>query len=215
MTDNRASMWRIDPAGDRALLVRVAEAIDPTVLGIVLALERALHNRPVPGLRGTVPAYASLLCYVDPPDIEAVTAVVRELEGSLEPVAISGDAVTVPTVYDGEDLPHVVEATGLSNVDIIERHAAREYLVYCVGFAPGFTYCGVLAEQLVVPRKASPRQRVAPGSVAIAGVQTGIYAVSSPGGWNIIGHTTMRLFDPNADPPARFRTGDRIRFTPA
>ncbi len=208
-------MWRIDRAGDRALLVRVGDTVDPALLGTVLALERALRSRPVPGLRGTVPAYASLLCYVDPTDIEAVTEVLRELDGSLEPLALSGDAVTVPTVYDGDDLAYVGEVTGLSDTEIIERHAGREYLVYCVGFAPGFTYCGVLAEQLVVPRRASPRQRVLAGSVAIAGAQTGIYAVSSPGGWNIIGHTAMRLFDPNADPPARLKTGDRIRFTPA
>ncbi len=208
-------MWRIDRAGDRALLVRVGETIDPTLLGTVLALERALHARPLLGLRGTVPAYASLLCYVDPTEIDAVTNVLRELEGALEPLALSGDAVAVPTVYDGEDLAYVRDVTGLNVTEIIERHAGREYLVYCVGFAPGFTYCGVLAEQLVVPRKASPRQRVLAGSVAIAGGQTGIYAVSSPGGWNIIGHTAMRLFDPNADPPARFKTGDRVRFTPA
>ena len=97
---------------------------------------------------------------------------------------------------------------------VIELHAGREYLVYCVGFAPGFTYCGALDDQLDVPRRASPRARVAAGSVGIAGSQTGIYAVESPGGWNLIGRTDLRLFDPAADPPARFQPGDRLRFVP-
>jgi len=94
------------------------------------------------------------------------------------------------------------------------QHASRDYLVYCVGFAPGFTYCGALLDQLAVPRLASPRLRVSAGSIGIAGRQTGIYAVDSPGGWNLIGRTPMRLFDPAADPPARFKPGDRLRFVP-
>ena len=97
---------------------------------------------------------------------------------------------------------------------VIEAHARREYLVYCVGFAPGFTYCGALPDQLAVPRLASPRVRVSAGSIGIAGRQTGIYAVESPGGWNLIGRTALRLFDPAADPPARFKPGDRLRFIP-
>jgi KipI family sensor histidine kinase inhibitor len=97
---------------------------------------------------------------------------------------------------------------------VVEAHAGREYLVYCVGFAPGFTYCGAIPDQLVVPRLASPRLRVSAGSIGIAGRQTGIYAVESPGGWNLIGRTSLRLFDPVADPPARFKPGDRLRFIP-
>ncbi|TMB41529.1 MAG: carboxyltransferase domain-containing protein, partial [Chloroflexi bacterium] len=88
------------------------------------------------------------------------------------------------------------------------------YLVYCVGFAPGFTYCGELPDQLALPRLASPRLRVSAGSIGIAGRQTGIYAVESPGGWNLIGRTTLRLFDPATDPPVRFKPGDRLRFVP-
>ena len=105
--------------------------------------------------------------------------------------------------------------TNLTPAGVIEMHAGREYLVYCVGFAPGFTYCGVLPDQLSVPRLASPRLRVATGSIGIAGRQTGIYAVESPGGWNLIGRTGLRLFDPAADPPVRFKPGDRLRFIPA
>ncbi len=97
---------------------------------------------------------------------------------------------------------------------LTDLHAGREYLVYCVGFAPGFTYCGELPEILAVPRLATPRQIVPAGSIAIAGRQTGIYAVDSPGGWNLIGRTSWRLFDPVADAPARFKAGDRLRFVP-
>src|SRR5207302_10936368 len=108
----------------------------------------------------------------------------------------------------------VAAKTKLTPTGVIEAHADREYLVYCVGFAPGFTYCGSVLDQLSVPRLASPRLRVLPGSVGIAGRQTGIYAVESPGGWNLIGRTQMRLFDPAGDPPVRFKLGDRLRFVP-
>jgi KipI family sensor histidine kinase inhibitor len=122
--------------------------------------------------------------------------------------------VDVPTRYDGPDLPEVALRTNLTPAGVIEQHAGREYLVYCVGFAPGFTYCGGLPDHLAVPRLASPRLRVPAGSVGIAGRQSGIYAVESPGGWNLIGRTALPLFDPAADPPARFKPGDRLRFIP-
>jgi len=127
----------------------------------------------------------------------------------------SGAVVDIPTRYDGPDLPEVAIKTNLTPAGVVERHAGREYFVYCVGFAPGFTYCGALPDEIAVPRLASPRLRVPAGSIGIAGRQTGIYAVESPGGWNLIGRTTLRLFDPTPDPPARFKPGDRLRFIPA
>lgn len=209
-------MWQIVPAGDRALLVTVGRTIDPGLLGEVLALDRALGDRRLSGLLGTVPAYASLLCYYDPDVTNAtrLVASIRQLEGQVDPSVPSGPIIDVPTKYDGPDLADVAFRTNLTPAGVIEAHAGREYLVYCVGFAPGFTYCGALPDQLAVPRLASPRLRVSAGSIGIAGRQTGIYAVESPGGWNLIGRTALRLFDPAADPPARFRPGDRLRFVP-
>src|ERR1700694_24949 len=210
-------MWQGAPAGDRALLITLGTIIDPALLGQVLALDRVLQDRRPSGLLGTVPAYASLLCHYDAsltgaPRLEAS---IRQLEGKVEASIPSGSIVDIPTRYDGPDLPEVALKTNLTPAAVIEQHAGREYLVYCVGFAPGFTYCGALPDQLKVPRLASPRLRVPAGSIGIAGRQTGIYAVESPGGWNLIGRTPLRLFHPTADPPVRFKPGDRLRFVPA
>ena len=209
-------MWQVAPAGDRALLVTVGRTIDPSLLGQVLALDKALAGRPPSGLISTVPAYASLLCHYDPgvTDAARLEASILELEGHVDAAMAVGSVVDVPTQYDGPDLASVALQTNLTPAGVIEMHAGREYLVYCVGFAPGFTYCGVLPDQLSVPRLASPRLRVATGSIGIAGRQTGIYAVESPGGWNLIGRTGLRLFDPAADPPVGFKPGDRLRFIP-
>jgi KipI family sensor histidine kinase inhibitor len=209
-------MWHVAPAGDRAVLVTLGVTIDPDVLGQVLALDQALQDRQTRGLISTVPAYASLLCHFDPDvtDAARLEAGIRQLEGEVDASVPVGPVVDVPTRYDGPDLADVALKTNLTPAGVVEGHASREYLVYCVGFAPGFTYCGTLADQLAVPRLASPRLRVSAGSIGIAGRQTGIYAVESPGGWNLIGRTALRLFDPAADPPARFRPGDRLRFIP-
>jgi KipI family sensor histidine kinase inhibitor len=209
-------MWQVTPAGDRALLVSLGGTINPELLGQVLALDHALTDRRPSGLISTVPAYASLLCHYDPDvtDAARLEAGIRQLEGQVDASVPLGAVVDIPTRYDGPDLADVALKTNLTPAGVLEAHAGREYLVYCVGFAPGFTYCGALPDQLAVPRLASPRLRVSAGSVGIAGRQTGIYAVESPGGWNLIGRTALRLFDPAADPPARFKPGDRLRFVP-
>ena len=209
-------MWQMAPAGDRALLITIGTTIDPALRGQVLELDRALQDRPPKGLIGTVPGYASLLCHYDAAvtDAERLEEAIRPLEGTIDPAIPSGAIVDIPTRYDGPDLPEVAIKTNLTPAGVIEQHAGREYLVYCVGFAPGFTYCGELPEEIAVPRLASPRLRVPAGSIGIAGRQTGIYAVESPGGWNLIGRTGLRLFDSTADPPARFKPGDRLRFVP-
>lgn len=209
-------MWRIAPAGDQAILIELGTAIDPATLGEVLALERALQQARLSGLISTVPAYASLLCRFDPertngPRLEHD---VRAFEGKLDTSLQRGTIFEIPTRYDGADLSDVAARTNLTPDQVVELHADREYLVYCIGFAPGFTYCGELPGALEVPRRSSPRTVVPAGSVAIAGRQTGIYAVESPGGWNLIGRTESALFDTGKNPPTRFKPGDRIRFLP-
>ena len=197
-------MWRIAPAGDQALLVTIGTAIDPSILAEVLALDAALRASSPTGLVSTVPAYASILCRYEPALTTAsrLEGQIRAFEGQLEAELPIAPVVDVPTRYDGPDLAEVALATRLSPAQVIELHTGAEYLVYCVGFAPGFTYCGILPEELAVPRRPSPRLSVTAGSVAIAGRQTGIYAVDSPGGWNLIGRTQEKLFDARADPPA-------------
>ena len=209
-------MWRIAPAGESALLVTLGEAIDERVLGQVLALDAALSKSDLPGLRRPVPAYASLLCPFDPLvlDQARLEALIREVEPTVVPQPPAGRRVAVPVRYDGPDLARVAEHAGMSPMEVVEAHAATEYLVYAIGFAPGFVYCGQLVEALATPRLPSPRLSVPAGSIGIAGRQTGIYAVASPGGWNLVGRTDLSLFDPLQDPPARLQPGDRVRFEP-
>ncbi|PTQ53912.1 MAG: Allophanate hydrolase 2 subunit 1 [Hydrogenibacillus schlegelii] len=137
------------------------------------------------------------------------------------PSAASGEAprpaaepVEIPVRYDGEDLEALAERTGLSREDIVRLHSGTIYTVYMIGFMPGFPYLGEVPEPLRVPRRSVPRTRVPAGAVGIAGAQTGIYPYESPGGWWIIGHTPVKMFDPAADPPVRLRIGDRVRFVP-
>ncbi|HYS01981.1 MAG TPA: 5-oxoprolinase subunit PxpB [Candidatus Eisenbacteria bacterium] len=209
-------MRRIVPAGDRALLIVFGDTMTPETLADLLTFEAALRRVKPHGLIGTVPAYASLLCTYDP-DVISGPALERQLRALAAPQRrrLPQSVHEVPVRYEGPDLARVAQHAGLSVADVVSTHAATEYLVYAIGFAPGFTYCGILPEVLATPRLPSPRTRVEPGSVGIAGRQTGMYAVASPGGWNIIGRTDTVLFDPRRRPPARFRPGDRLRFVPA
>jgi KipI family sensor histidine kinase inhibitor len=209
-------VWRAAAAGEAGLLITLGDSISPGILAEVLALDSRLRNRPPKGLLSTVPSYASVLCRFDPDRTDAArleTEISSQID-QLEVPPVEGRAVEVPVEYRGPDLDRVAAHTGLSMAEVIATHASVEYLVYCLGFAPGFTYCGELPAALEAPRLASPRTRVPRGSIGIAGRQTGIYAVESPGGWNLIGQTELKLFDPDRDPPCFFRPGDRVRFRP-
>ncbi len=202
------------PFGRRALLARVGTGLDPALLGKVLAMDR--HVRKRPGVRETLPAYASLLVFYDPEEVsgEQVRAWLTEPQPSALP---EGRLHEVPVVYGGEfgpDLPEVARWAGISEAEAVRLHAGVEYLVYMLGFSPGFPYMGSVPEAIAVPRLPQPRPRVPAGSVAVAGRQTGIYPSSTPGGWRILGRTPLRLFDPSRQPPARFEVGDRVRFVP-
>ncbi|HYM49573.1 MAG TPA: 5-oxoprolinase subunit PxpB [Candidatus Limnocylindrales bacterium] len=209
-------MWKISLAGDAALLVTLGERINERLLGEVLALDTALRDRAPRGLQPPVPAYASLLCPFDPETVgaAALEAIIREIEPAVRPHLPDGATIEVPVRYDGPDLDRVAAHSGLNRDEVIAIHAATTYRVYAIGFAPGFAYCGQLPESIATPRLPSPRAAVPSGSVGIAGRQTGIYAVESPGGWNLLGRTDLALFDPGADPPVVLRTGDRVRFVP-
>ena len=209
----------IRPASDRSLLVAFGESISVETHRRVSHLTRALE-----GLRGILnlhPAYASLLVEFDPRlrDHEQIEALVRERAGDDAAGSQGEEArlVEIPVRYGGEfgpDLTDVARHTGLTPERVIEMHAGAEYLVYFLGFAPGFAYLGGLPDELATPRLSAPRKRVPTGSVAIGGNQTGVYPIESPGGWRIIGHTDAKLFDPSAAEPVLLRMGDRLRFVP-
>ena len=202
---------RVRPVGERGLLVEVEE------LATVHRLHAALRQLAPPGVVELVPAYRTVLIVAEPDRagvLDELAAALPELE--LPPAeAVAGDTVEVPVRYDGEDLPEVARLTGLSAEEVVRHHTAPEYTVAFLGFSPGFPYLVGLDPALEVPRRDTPRTSIPAGSVGLAGNQTGIYPTASPGGWQLIGRTELRLFDPGRDPPALLAPGARLRFTVA
>jgi len=208
----------IRPASDRSLFVEFGSSISLEIHHQVFHLTRALAG--IRGILNLHPAYASVLVEFDPRRW-AFTAMEELI---LEKMAAEGQeqehaprAVEIPVQYGGDfgpDLGDVATHTGLRPERVIEMHAAGDYLVYFVGFMPGFAYLGGLAPELATPRLSAPRTKVPAGSVAIGGNQTGVYPMESPGGWRIIGHTRAKLFDPQAAEPTLLKMGDHIRFVP-
>lgn len=207
------------PLGDSAILITLGDAVERELNRRVHTCADAIRSAGLAGVIDVVPAYASLAVHYD-----ATTASADEMESRLreivrapspkQPWYAERARVTIPTRYDGPDLPTVAEATGLAADEVIARHSAVEYYVYMMGFAPGFAYLGGLDPALRLPRREVPRARVPRGSVAIAGSQTAVYPHETPGGWHLIGTTDLPLFDPRRDPPALLRAGDRVRFEP-
>ena len=207
------------PASDRSLLVSFGAEISPEIHRQVRRLVEAWLVLPK-GVLNLHPAFASVLIDFDARrfghrDIEAL---VREsMANAPEISADHSRTVEIALHYggaDGPDLEDVARHTGLTPAEVVERHAAARYLVYFLGFSPGFPYLGGLPPELATPRLAEPRRLIPAGSVAIGGSQTGIYPQASPGGWRIIGRTELRLFDAGANPPALLRMGDVVRFVP-
>ncbi|MCG0238848.1 MAG: 5-oxoprolinase subunit PxpB [Firmicutes bacterium] len=210
---------KVLPCGDQAALVRLGEGVDPEVNRRVHRLAAALGQRRHPAVREVVPGYDSLLVEYDPLRLRwaDLLRLIEEAAGAGEDGEATGRVVEIPVLYGGEagpDLPWVAEQTGLSPEEVIRRHAAGRYRVYCLGFSPGFPYLGSLDPALRVPRLPDPRPRVPAGSVGIAGDQTGIYPAETPGGWRLIGRTPLRLFDPWREEPFLLRPGDEVRFVP-
>jgi KipI family sensor histidine kinase inhibitor len=198
--------------------VELGDGIDPALNARVRALDRALANDPFEGFREAVPSYRALLVFYDPD--RAGFSEVREtlLSRAAAPEeAPLGRLHEIPTRYGGDegpDLADVARSRGLTEEQVIALHGSVEYTAFMLGFTPGFAYLGFLPEALETPRRATPRVRVRAGSVAIAGRQTAVYPVASPGGWHLLGRTSLRLFDPALDPPALIQAGDRVRFVP-
>jgi inhibitor of KinA len=174
--------------------------------------------RSMRGITNVHPAYASILIDFDPLRIDrgdvARTAAELFAEAAAAPWP-EPRTVEIPVAYGGEygpDLEAVAALTGHTPDEVIALHCSAEYLVYFLGFSPGFPYLGGMPESIAAPRLDTPRRRVPAGSVAIGGRQTGVYPMASPGGWRIIGRTPLRLFEPAADPPVLLRMGDHVRF---
>ena len=207
------------PAGDQAVVVEYGDEIDPEINSIVHRAVAAIKGADIDGVVEVVPTYRSALVYYDPFQVtfDDIAAALRGL--SLD----SGEAedvrrvVEIPTLYGGDygpDLPFVASNAGMSEQDLVEIHSGTDYLVYAMGFSPGFPYLGGLDPRLDTPRLKSPRTSIPAGSVGIAETQTGVYPVASPGGWQLIGRTPIKLFDSESESPAAIHPGDRVRFVP-
>ncbi|MEE9368358.1 MAG: 5-oxoprolinase subunit PxpB [Pontiella sp.] len=203
--------------GDNSLLAQLPPRISKSTHRTIRALLLVIEGSAIDGIIELVPCYAELKIDFDPATISLaeVEENVRSLAENLNSINVPEPRlIEIPVVYGGEDLKQVAEHNGLTEEEVIRLHSDPTYLVYMLGFSPGFAYMGGLNPKLATPRLESPRISVPVGSVGIAGNQTGIYPVESPGGWNIIGHTALKLFDPIAGNPFLFEAGDEVRFVP-
>ncbi len=212
---------RIEPLGDSGLLLRDDAEFDAEAsLDAILRATRQLEAAAIPGVIELAPAYTTIGIFFDPALIETFAALRASIERALksDPVPATRaerSTIEVPVCYESEfapDLEEVARHAALAAEEIVRRHAGAKYRVSCVGFTPGFPYLSGLPPELATPRRASPRKEIPAGAVAIGGTQTGIYPRKSPGGWNIIGRTPLRLFDVERNPPALFHAGDFVRF---
>ena len=211
---------RFFPAGDLALVAELGDAISPEINRKVRSLTDALEQGSIPGVFDFLPTYRSVLVYYDPLRItsgEVEEGIERLLQNAEATDTGTRHVVHLPTLYGGDmgpDIAFVAEHSGLDEQQVISIHSATDYLVYMMGFSPGFAYLGGLDERLATPRLQSPRTEIPPGAVGIAETQTGVYPVASPGGWQLIGRTPVKLFDPARERPVLLSAGDYVRFVP-
>jgi KipI family sensor histidine kinase inhibitor len=206
-------------ASDRSLLVYLDEEISLRAHHLVLKLLRLLEAEPVAGVRNLHPAYCSVLVKFDPLEIThaGLETILRAYLQRFDDVHLPEPRqVEIPVRYGGEagpDLDDVAKIHGMTPDQVVELHCAATYVVYFLGFVPGFPYLGGLPETLATPRLASPRRKVPAGSVGIGGNQTGIYPLETPGGWRLIGRTPVPIFEPGREDMCLFSIGDHVRFT--
>jgi KipI family sensor histidine kinase inhibitor len=209
---------KIVPLGDSALLVQFGDEMDITINRRVHSLAASIRFSSLPGVIETVPAYATLLICYDPLTLlysEIRQWTQKKLDQLDDAYSRAPQQFEVPVQYGGEygvDLPFVAEYHHLRVEDVVRIHSQATYTIFMMGFTPGFPYMGKLDDAIVIPRLETPRTRVLAGTVAIAGSQTGIYPIDSPGGWRLIGHTSLTLFDPTSESPFLFSPGDEVRF---
>ena len=211
------------PYGPRALLFRFAGTVGEEALARQRGIVTELQRHPPAGLVEFVPAFTTILLEFDskvvPEPDQVAEELLERLEAAAQKILPPAPVKEIPVRYDGADLEAMAKAKGMTVEQVCDLHSAPLYNVYMLGFSPGFPYLGDLDPRLHTPRLASPRPKVRAGSVAIGGEHTGIYTVDSPGGWNIIGHTPLRIFDPARGEPNgpdeamfRLKPGDRVKF---
>ncbi len=213
-------MFDIYPSGDSAFLLKFGNEISEDIHLRIRAYIILLSKKRIKGITEIVPSYCDILVHYNPLAINY-----QKLINKLKKIYLkTGDyklpepkTVRIPVVYGGKygpDINEVGNNTGHSTQEIIDLHSQSKYLVYMLGFTPGFCYLGGMNPELTTPRKNIPSEKIAPGSVGIAGSQTGIYPIESPGGWQIIGRTPLKLFDPSSENPFLIEAGNYLEFYP-
>lgn len=208
------------PAGDKSLVMEFGNSISPKINAKIRNMVEALDEAELMGIMEIIPTYRSILIIYEPLIIKYKELIdsLKKMEKSLGNTG-SGEAriVELPTVYGGEygpDIEFVAEHNNLTTEEVIKIHSSTDYLLYMLGFTPGFGYLGGMSDEIETPRLQVPRTKIPAGSTGIAGKQTGIYPIDSPGGWQLIGRTPVRLYDPLSDPPVLLNAGDLVRFVP-
>ncbi|MFZ5966238.1 MAG: 5-oxoprolinase subunit PxpB [Bacillota bacterium] len=207
-------------AGDKALLLEFGNTISEEINHKVRSMMIAIERKKINGIIEMTPTYRSLMIHYNPLMVQYqdLTHSLQTLEQELDSIEIPlPKVIEIPTLYGGEygpDIENVANHNGVSVEDVIMIHASRKYLIYMLGFTPGFPYLGGMDERIATPRLKTPRTKISGGSVGIAGNQTGIYPIDSPGGWQLIGKTPVKLYDPNREAPILLSAGDYIRFVP-
>lgn len=208
-------------SGDSALYCHFSNIVDPGVSEKILAVNSILKNKSITGVLETIPSYSGIMIYFNPLAInrKELISKLRQICNSTETHSsdLQYETVEVPVCYRdeyGPDLDYVARRSGLSYEEVISIHSSRDYRIYMLGFTPGFPYLGGIDKRIATPRRETPRVKINAGSVGIAGEQTGIYPLDSPGGWQIVGRTPLRLFDFRNKNPFIFKPGDYIRFRP-
>ena len=208
----------IKPCGDTALMIQFEQKIDPAILREVRQMTEKIQKAHLKGIIDLIPSYAALLVKFDPAvfSYEMLKQKIEVLAGKEDrKTAFAVRYIDIPVLYGKpfpEDLDHVAKHAGCSIDEVIRIHTSNEYPGYMMGFLPGFPYLGNLDVRLHTPRRKEPRISIPAGSVGIGGAQTGIYPLTSPGGWHILGLTPVKLYDPDAEDPVLLRSGDVIRF---
>jgi len=214
------------PLGDACLIVQFSNTVDTSINDKVLKLFQSIQSANIAFIKDIIPAYGSLAVHYDVftikqqyPDQSAFELVSKKVEDILaeqtDDVKTPGRKLEIPVCYAPSfalDLNEVAQYKNISPQEIIQIHSSMPYRVYMIGFLPGFAYMGKVDERIAMPRREQPRTFIPAGSVGIAGVQTGIYPANSPGGWNIIGRTPLKLFDQDKEQPSYFQPGDEVSF---
>lgn len=211
----------LSPVGDVAVNVSFGSTVDEVTLAQVRSFAQSLADQRLAGVVDVLPAFASVTVYYDITQLVSYADFCVQLERRLRETAVgtvaaNARSVLIPVCYEdpdfGPDLSLVARHCGLSPAEVIRQHVQPDYAVHAIGFSPGFAYLGGLLNTLHTPRQATPRTRVAAGSVGIGGGQTGVYPRATPGGWNLIGRTPVAFFDFERREAAWLKTGDRVRF---